>query len=487
MESYDKIFGDLFIAVQRGGIFEDSKTFVDMNPKFEAEIILRNYSEEKEESGFDLKTFVLNHFELPAQSSAIFKSDTDLKLSDHIRRLWPHLTRPADDPERSGSKIPLPHPYIVPGGRFREIYYWDSYFTMLGLIEHGLTEMVENMVANFAFLVDEIGFIPNGNRNYFNTRSQPPFFSLMVNLLAKAKGDQVIGQYLPQLRKEYDFWTNDKADRTVVLEGFTFSRYWDESTAPRQESFIEDVEMKGFSEQMARDIRAACESGWDFSSRWFKNPLDLSTIRATKILPVDLNSLLHFAETLLGRGYTLKGDKELSAHFFAKASQRKGLLNALFYDKNSGGYFDFLLEENKRLDQKTLAMLFPLFLEIAAPEMAESVAVIIEKEFLKPGGVQTTLLETGQQWDAPNGWAPLQWVAVKGLSNYGFIDLATEIAVRWTTLNERVFKQTGKMMEKYNVVDADLEAGGGEYPVQDGFGWTNGVYLAMKAFLEAGD
>jgi alpha,alpha-trehalase len=485
MESYDKLFGDLFISVQTSGIFEDSKTFVDMNPRFVPELILKHYSEQKDMEGFELKAFVLDHFELPVQPSTEFKSDTKLELSDHIRRLWPHLTRPADDPERSGSKIPLPHPYIVPGGRFREIYYWDSYFTLLGLLEHDLTEMMENMVANFAFLVDEVGFIPNGNRNYFITRSQPPFFSLMVDLLAGVKGDQVVVQYLPQLRKEYDFWTDENADRTVTVEGFTWSRYWDESTAPRQESYIEDIEMAGFSGQMARDIRAACESGWDFSSRWFKDPMDLATIQASKILPVDLNSLLHFSEKLLGRGYHLKGDEARSSRFTAKAEQRKQLLNAMFFNKPAGGYSDYLLDEQKLSDSKTLAMLFPLLLGIATPEIAKIVASTIQEDFLQPGGVQTTLVENGQQWDSPNGWAPLQWVAVKGLSDYGFNDLASEIAVRWTSLNERVFKQTGKMMEKYNVVDAGLKAGGGEYPVQDGFGWTNGVYLAMKAFLQA--
>lgn len=486
MESYDTIFGELFIAVQSSGIFEDSKTFVDMAPKRTAGDILNNYRSEKDSEGFDLKTFVLDNFEMPVQPKVDFKSNTDLELSEHVKSLWPHLTRPADDPNQAGSKIPLPRPYIVPGGRFREIYYWDSYFTMLGLLEHGLVDMVENMVANFAFLVDEVGFIPNGNRNYFSTRSQPPFFSLMVDLLASVKGEQVLIDYLPQLRKEYDFWTVSEEERTVELEDFNFSRYWDQSTKPRQESYIEDIEMDGFSEQLARDLRAACESGWDFSSRWLEDEMDLATIRATNVLPIDLNSLLYFAERLLSRAYALADDDEVISTILTwKANERKRLLNKSFFDDKGGGYFDRLIDQNKMSACKTMAMAFPLFLNIAEPVNADVVAKTIEREFLQPGGVQTTLIKNGQQWDAPNGWAPLQWVAVKGLANYGYHDLAREIASRWTQLNEKVFKQTGKMMEKYNVVDADLEAGGGEYPVQDGFGWTNGVYVAMKAFLDS--
>ncbi len=485
MQSYDTIYGELFIAVQTSGIFEDSKTFVDMKPKFAAAVILEHFERNRNVPGFDLKSFVLEHFELPEQPSTEFKSNTDLDLADHIKSLWPHLTRPADDAENPGSKIPLPYPYIVPGGRFREIYYWDSYFTMLGLVEDGLVDMVENMVMNFAFLVDEVGFIPNGNRNYFSTRSQPPFFAMMVDLLASVKGEEVLVKLLPQLQKEYDFWTKTNPKRVIDLQGFGFSRYWDESIGPRQESYIEDMEMQGFSPEMARDLRAACESGWDFSSRWLEDDMDLATIQATNIIPLDLNCLLHFAEGLLSRAYLLSGNQELAGHFAQKADRRKQLLNSLCFDKKEGGYFDRLLAENDLSSKKTLAMLFPLFLNIAEPEMAASVAKTIESEFLMPGGVQTTLVKNGQQWDAPNGWAPLQWVAVKGLSNYGFNDLAKEIASRWTSLNERVFKQTGKMMEKYNVVDADLEAGGGEYPVQDGFGWSNGVYLAMRAFLNS--
>jgi len=123
---------------------------------------------------------------------------------------------------------------------------------------------------------------------------------------------------------------------------------------------------------------------------------------------------------------------------------------------------------------------FPLFVNLATQEQADKVADVLRKDFLQPGGLVTTLIENGQQWDAPNGWAPLQWVAIKGLRNYGHDDLADEIAKRWVELNEKVYAQSQKFVEKYNVESADGLGGGGEYVLQDGFGWTNGVYEALK-------
>ena len=136
-----------------------------------------------------------------------FKSDPSRTVEKHINVLWDILTRKPDDKD-PGTLIALPNPYIVPGGRFGEIYYWDSYFTMLGLKVAGKVDMIENMVDNFAYLIDTIGFIPNGNRTYFTTRSQPPFFAAMVQLLGETKGNQseTLAKYLPQLEKEYAFW-----------------------------------------------------------------------------------------------------------------------------------------------------------------------------------------------------------------------------------------------------------------------------------------
>jgi len=159
---------------------------------------------------------------------------------------------------------------------------------------------------------------------------------------------------------------------------------------------------------------------------------------------------------------------------------RKESIQKYFWDSSEGFYMDYDIAKGAFSVKKTLAGLYPLFLRIADQDQADSVARIVKREFLKHGGVVTTLISSDQQWDAPNGWAPLQWVTIKGLLNYGHKDLAQDIAQRWLRLNEKIYQSSGKMIEKYNVVNTDKHGSGGEYGVQDGFGWTNGVYQALK-------
>lgn len=187
MKTPDNIFPILFKDVQSCGIFEDSKTFVDAYVLSSPEHINQSYLSEKEKPGFDLKTFVLQHFKPILPGTSDFQSNINNSAINHLKELWPILTRKADSPVEGSSLIPLPYSYIVPGGRFNEIYYWDSYFTMLGLKESGLYDMIENMIDNFAYLINNCGHIPNGNRSYFISRSQPPFFALMVELLHRLK------------------------------------------------------------------------------------------------------------------------------------------------------------------------------------------------------------------------------------------------------------------------------------------------------------
>jgi alpha,alpha-trehalase len=186
---------DLFRDVQMEKIFPDGKTFVDCLPRFPEEEIHASYIQQKEQPGFSLQQFVITNFELPVSHSNNYQSDTGKSVAENINKLWDVLTRQPD--KVGGSLIPLPHSYIVPGGRFGEIYYWDSYFTMLGLKVSRKHDMLENMVNNFSYLIDTIGYIPNGNRSYFIGRSQPPFYSLMVKLLADIKGKDILpGIYL---------------------------------------------------------------------------------------------------------------------------------------------------------------------------------------------------------------------------------------------------------------------------------------------------
>ena len=235
------------------------------------------------------------------------------------------------------------------------------------------------------------------------------------------------------------------------------------------------------ADQLFSDMRAACESGWDFSARWLRDSNDLTTIYTTEILPVDLNCLLYFLEKTIAKAYDLKNATESKLIYTNLATTRKELILKYFWNEQTGFFHDFDFVKKEQTSALTLAGVFPLFFKIASPDQAEHCAQIIKKDFLKAGGLVTTPISSGQQWDAPNGWAPLQWVGIQGFRNYGFNELAGDCAKRWQKLNTDVYHRTGKLLEKYNVEDTSLLSGGGEYEVQDGFGWTNGVLLKLMS------
>ncbi|MFC0184202.1 alpha,alpha-trehalase [Pseudarcicella hirudinis] len=486
-------YGELFENVQLNDVFPDSKTFNDCTPKFKNEEILEKYLKEKTSSNFNLKEFVSSNFHLPRNKSVEYKSDLSKPVANHIDDLWEILTRQPDQVKGkdAGSLIPLPHSYIVPGGRFQEIYYWDSYFSMLGLQVSNRFDLIESILDNFSYLINTLGYIPNGNRTYFLGRSQPPFFSLMVQLLQDEKGDEILLQYLPFLEKEYHFWMygaenlNEAVrenNRVVKMpNGTILNRYWDANDTPRKESYREDIELAEESDQIPaeiyRHIRAAAESGWDFSSRWFKDGRHMKTIHTTDIIPVDLNCLLLNLERALQKGYSLLNDSKAVKSFETKINQRTEAIQTYCWNQEKGFYFDYDFSINEQCAVYSLAAAFPLFFQIARPEQASDVAEILKNQFLQKGGLLTTLNYSGQQWDAPNGWAPLHWVAYAGLKSYGLDELAENIRKNWVEANINFYKKTGKLTEKYNIVEKGTEAGGGEYPNQDGFGWTNGVLL----------
>ena len=483
---------ELFVDVQTQQVLSDQKTFVDCEPKFPVDVILYEYRTQKATDDFNLKNFVTTHFKLPVNKGLPESFIISATAEEHVNRLWDVLTKYPE--ESNGTLIPLPEKFIVPGGRFREIFYWDSYFTMLGLQVAKRVDLIESMVNNFAYLIDEFGFIPNGNRTYFLSRSQPPFFSLMVELLSEEKGNEVLLKYLPQLEKEYAFWmdgaellsvVNNREKRVVLMPGGEIlNRYWDSLNTPRPEGYIEDMEAAEKAQnsdgEIFRHLRAGAESGWDFSSRWFADGMRLDTIRTTDIVPIDLNCLLLHLEQTLAEIYNRLNEKNKAENFHSKYFNRNEAIHKYLWSEANRMFADYDVVKSGSTAIATAAMTFPLFVRIATKEQANVTAAQLEYDFLKPGGIITTLVTSGQQWDAPNGWAPLQWLAYKGLMNYGFKELADKIKINWINNVERVFKQTGKLTEKYDVVDLSLNAGGGEYPNQDGFGWTNGVYLKLK-------
>jgi len=489
-----EMYGELFLAIHKEKVFSDGKVFADSIGKLHPDIIIKTFLKERDQEDFDLSTFVNEYFKIPSAGITDVKSADHVQ--EHIKNLW-HLLRRDPDKVKANrtSKIPLPHPYIVPGGRFDEIYYWDSYFTMLGLAQHEQVDMIQSMVNNFKFLIESFGHIPNGNRSYFLSRSQPPFYSLMVKLLIQLRGKDLIPRYLSTLIAEYNFWmkgitditqSNQPVNRIIRLDkSALLNRYYDAKDTPREEMYRDDWELVNFSDQKShllfRDIRAACESGWDFSSRWLKDPKDLSTIHTTDILPIDLNCLLWHLEKLISECHKSIGEKEVAMKYGVLALNRKKAILEYFWDAETGFFQDYDFKAEARTTRLSLAGVYPLYFKLCSQEQADQVAEVIKSKFLMAGGVVTTPIASGQQWDSPNGWAPLQWITIKGLLNYGHKVLAQEIASRWTQLNQSVFERTGKMLEKYNVVDVTLEGGGGEYPVQDGFGWTNGVYIALQS------
>jgi len=512
-----QVYGDLFEAVQNGPIriFKDSKTFVDCIPVMDPALILQAFREERFKEGFHIAQFVSAHFIIPSASETADEKHRCGTVYEHVENTWELLKRKADarDPHSDWcTLIPLPLPYFVPGGRFGEIYYWDTYFTCLGLISTGRLQWCIDLAENLAHLIHTVGHIPNGNREYYRPRSQPPFFSHILELLESKLGTAPVAEkYVQSLEMEYRWWMRgeDKLTphrpavgrvvRVVCDEGddgevVTMNRYNDNSyCTPREESYREDVEIAHHAEiepqdlhSFYRHIRAAAESGWDFSSRWFADKLTLDTICTTDILPVDLNCIMLHIEGTLERFYTVLGRDE-EAQAMRKAHERRARgIQAIFWNEEHQFYFDFNWVLQKHTGVWSVAGVFPLFAPLSDTprDRAAAVAKHVKDKFLQPGGFVVTWVEgdvvSGHQWDWPNGWAPMTWVICQGLLNHGYAELAKEGADRWQRNNEVMYEKLGDMLEKYNVVHIGALATDGEYDLQTGFGWTNGVYEALS-------
>ena len=497
-DSPQLLFRDLFVAVQTAQLYTDSKMFPDAVPEIAPPEIMRQFHSLHPDSPQALKRFVDAHFILPGEIASVPLAPAHATIVEHIDRLWDPLTRRSSTAPPYSSLLPLPQPYIVPGGRFREIYYWDSFFTMLGLVQSDRRDLVQDMVGNFAYFIDTFGHVPNGARTYYLSRSQPPFFFAMVGLLQSNDPAAAFVRYLPQLRAEYAFWMKgaDTLHRgtasghvVALADGSILNRYWDEYDTPRDESYREDTQLaQGIrrpASEVFRDIRAAAESGWDFSSRWFADGHSLATIDTTEILPIDLNSLLFGLEKAISSACSRQANDACANEFADRAARRRAAIDHYLWDPPSGAYVDYRWTDQTRIRRMSSATLYPLFVGLASERQAASVAKVAVRQLLKPGGLVTTPIETGQQWDAPNGWAPLQWIAIDGLRRYKQNALAEAIACRWLVNVQEHFRQSGKLVEKYDVIRTGRSGRGGEYPLQDGFGWTNGVMRQLIALYPA--
>ncbi|WP_267387246.1 alpha,alpha-trehalase TreF [Sphingomonas sp. GC_Shp_3] len=481
----EDIYGPLYRAVELARVFPDSKTFADMVPQGTPAAIMAAYRADAPKDRAALAAFVSRHFRKVGDTAP-----NKLTMREHIRALWPILAKPPMAVVPGSSALQLPYAYVVAGGRYQEMYYWDSYFTMLGLKADGEKPLIESMLANFTALISKYGHIPNGTRSYYLSRSQPPFLALMMDL-SDTQDPATDAARLAALKGEYAYWmtgagcldASGACEHVVRMpDGSLLNRYWDARDTPRDESYTEDVATSttaGRSPgQVNRDLRAGAESGWDYSSRWLADGKTLATIHTTDIVPVDLNSLLWNLETSIARRCTAVGDVACARDYTARATKRLSAINRYLWSAADQRFVDWDRTTGRATPSISVAILYPLFVGLATQQQADTTATLTAAKLVAPGGLRTTTLSTGQQWDQPNGWAPLLWVGVAGLDRYGKTALAEDLARRWVRTVSSYYDRTGRMIEKYDV-ETGAAGGGGEYPVQDGFGWTNGVTQAL--------
>jgi alpha,alpha-trehalase len=453
------------------------------------------------------------------------------------------------------SLLPVPGPFIVPGARFREGYYWDSFWAVKGLLVSGLDHLATNVVLNLVHCVNTHGFVPNGLRSYYLNRSQPPLLAAMVEAVWESTKDrEFLITALPALDKELTWWRQGpRSSRVCVLKSsrsnsamekkeFLLTRYCANWRQPRPESLQEDIAtvrqallsnrsyfqhineeeklQKSRVQDIFCDIASAAESGWDFSSRWFGDGKTLSTIGTSKIYPADLNALLYKAEktiaalaATLGEGGTLKKKEEsekMALKWSAAAEERLQTINELHWDHETNRWRDFALKNtssrsndahahsentftlefisNQTSSNTTSIAIYasdyiPLWCGCALPNSSQAVSAIQslkESGLISIGGVAASTIETGEQWDWPNAWPPLQAMLSEGCEQYGGScggEVAEEIARKFLKTAFAAWKMTGRMFEKFDVREIGVQGGGGEYACMDGFGWTNGVAL----------
>lgn len=477
-----ELYGPLFTAVQERDILADGKAFVDAVPKRPVGDIMADFAKLARDD-WALASFVAENFDLPPAANDLTSDPiaAEMPLRARIRAMWPDLARSPADAAPNSSALPVRHRHLVPGGRFREIYYWDSFFSMLGLVRDGETELANGIVEAMTDLIEDHGHVPNGARTYFLGRSQPPLYHMMVSLIDDSD-PAVAGRRLNAMKREHAWWMDGASEIgpgeslkhvARLADGSLVNRYWDPRDTPRDESWREDTATARGSDRPAvdvyRDLRAGAESGWDFSSRWLDGA-DLSSIRTTAIAPIDLNAFLYGLETKIAE----RSERTDAARYRALATTRRETLCKHFWNERDGFFFDYDLEQAAQRSRSSAAALTPLLVGVATQSQADRTARFVRNHYVAPGGLRTTLLNSGEQWDHPNGWAPLQWIAVTGLRQHGHDALAHEIAVRWVATVEQTYAKTGLIYEKYDV-EAGAIGAGGEYAPQTGFGWTNGV------------
>ncbi|KAK6947957.1 Glycoside hydrolase, family 37 [Dillenia turbinata] len=499
----------------------DPKYYVDLSLKFDLKTTEKGFDEiPRSQNGSilskDLKAFTERYF-YGAGEDLIFVKPVDFVVEPdgflpkvknqkvrswalEVHSLWRNLSRRVSDGVKEHPELhtllALPGTCVVPGSRFREVYYWDSFWVIRGLLASKMYETAKAIIYNLIYLIDEYGFVLNGARAYYTNRSQPPLLSPMVHEVYKRTGDiELVKKSLPALLKEHHFW-NSGCNHIL-------SRYYAMWNEPRPESSTIDKESASKlltlleKQHFYREVASTAESGWDFSTRWMRNASDFTTLATTTILPVDLNAYILKIELDIAYFAKVLGESSIAQRFDEASQARKNAIKTIFWNEKMGQWLDYWLgttSENVHKweawnqNQNIFASNFiPLWIDMFNSDecVVDKVVKSLEKSgLLHAAGIAASLTNSTEQWDFPNGWAPLQHMIVEGLVRSKSKEaktLAEDIAVRWMKTNYATYMKTGAMHEKYDVRRCGEFGGGGEYVPQTGFGWTNGVVLA---FLE---
>ncbi|XP_041090784.1 trehalase [Polyodon spathula] len=514
--------GDLLKQVQLAKLFDDDKHFVDMKLKEPPEKVLSAFhnltagAPGGKPSVAQLREFLGSFFEAPGQefepwTPADWHSGPQFleRISDpslrswaaELHALWKSLGRKVRDDVKNHpelySQIYTPNPIIVPGGRFREIYYWDSYWVINGLLLSEMKDTAKGMIENFFHLVHRYGFIPNGGRVYYEQRSQPPFLTLMVESYYQATLDkEFLRGAVELLEQEYWFWMRNRSV-SIEIQGalHTLNQYSVQAGEPRPESYSDDWELaEGLTEAGKQalwvELQSGAESGWDFSSRWFidskgQNRGTLRDIRTRHIVPVDLNALLCRNERTIASFHRALGNLEMAEQFEVALKSRVEAVRAVFWDESLGAWFDYSLQTKSSHQAFYPSNLAPLWAEcFSEPSAGERALRYLQDSGVLGyrNGIPTSQMESGEQWDYPNAWPPLQLMIIEGLmklSSEKAEQVTFDLAQKWIRTNWAAYQRDKAMFEKYDVNGDGKPGGGGEYDVQLGFGWTNGVALQL--------
>ncbi|XP_023026879.2 trehalase [Leptinotarsa decemlineata] len=515
--------GELLDTVQKARLFNDSKTFVDLiQKKSENETlsIFKNFMKvhHDEPTVEEVRQFVEENFDTAGEldkwiptdyksNPKFLKKIKDITVRDFARTLvsiWPQLARKVNDfvskyPDRH-SLIPLPNGFIIPGGRFKEIYYWDSYWIVKGLIISEMTETVRGIIENLLSLVEKYGFVPNGSRVYYLNRSQPPLLTLMAGLYMDATNDlEWLKKHIGLLERELNWWLVNRAIN-VEVEGqkHQLCQYASHSGTPRPESYSEDLKTCSIFENEEKEIcyknlKSGAESGWDFSSRWLFTETgdigsNLTTIDTKRVIPVDLNAFLCGSFKRLADFYERLENKEKFSKYLALHESWKESIESVFYDGDDGIWYDYdikLSKHRKGFFPSNLAPLWAKAFDTSRKDQyGERAAKYLKSQKIDEylGGIPMSLTQTGEQWDLPNAWPPLQEIVILGLKESGnsnAVHLSKVLAKNCVNSYIRGYAKSNEMFEKYDALSSGEYGGGGEYIVQTGFGWTNGVALSF--------